>query len=172
MTLSEVIRVIEAAARCQPSVRCIVRNDVYRLNELPDARYGCFAWLQNEHSADLSGGVLSFSFTFFYVDRLTDDRSNETDIQSTGINTLYNIGRTLEDRGLMMEPERMTFQTFNQRFADDCAGVFSRLTLIAPAFGLCAENVAGGDYNLDFNEDFNNGGADYNENYDEDFQVL
>ena len=45
MTLLEVIRTIEGMAMRQPTIHSIVRNDVFRLNALPDARYGVFAWL-------------------------------------------------------------------------------------------------------------------------------
>ena len=42
MTLVEVIKVIEVIAARQPSVRMIIENDVFRINEKADARYGIF----------------------------------------------------------------------------------------------------------------------------------
>ena len=73
MTLAETIKMIEAVASKQPSVNMIVRNDVFRINEKADARYGVFSWLQGQHSSLSSSSYIDFTFTFFYVDRLKDD---------------------------------------------------------------------------------------------------
>ena len=43
MTLLETIRIMENVARAQPSVRMIVRNNIFRMNDAPDRRYGVFA---------------------------------------------------------------------------------------------------------------------------------
>ena len=86
MTLFETIRAIEAAASRQPSVNMIVRNDVFRLNAAPAARYGVFAWTQQQHV--LTDDLMTFAFSLFYVDRLTEDKRNELEIQSVGVATL------------------------------------------------------------------------------------
>lgn len=151
MTLKDTILTIEGVAREQPAIRMIVRNDIFRLNKCADARYGVFAWLQGQHSARPDSPLITYSFTFFYADRLTNDRSNEIDIQSVGIQTLNNIIRRLEDLGIYSEMA-YTFQVFNQRFTDECAGVFCNATLEVPVDYICPETF--GDYNDDFNEDF------------------
>ena len=151
MTLIEVIQTVEWVAAKQPTIHSIVRNDVFRLNALPDARYSVFAWLQGEHRTELASDLLSFSFTFFYVDRLTFDKSNEVEIQSVGIETLENILRVLETYGIVAGDH--TFRTFNQRFSDECAGVYCTLSLEVPKDTLCEVNFA--DFNNDFNNDFN-----------------
>ena len=151
MTLSETIKLIELTASTQPSINMIVRNDVFRLNEKADAKYGVFAWLQREHSTANEAGYFTFSFTFFYVDRLKADKSNEIEIQSLGIQTLNNIIRALEDKDVCTETA-YTFQVFNQRFNDLCAGAYCNVNLIVPVDGNCAELFA--DFSDDFNEDF------------------
>lgn len=150
MTLKEAIRVIELVASQQPSVNMIVENDVFRLNAKPDARYGVFAWLQGQHSASVDSNTLSLQFTFFYVDRLTGDKGNQIEVQSVGIQTLDNILRRLDDLGMWVS--RYTFQTFNQRFVDECAGVFTNVTIDIPISSVCPESFA--DFGKDFNEDF------------------
>lgn len=130
MTLYEVIKTIEAVAGQQPSVNMIVRNDVFRLNAVPDARYGVFAWLQGQHSTEIDEERTSYSFTFFYVDRLTENHGNQIEIQSVGIRTLDNIIRTLDAKGMMVSGT-YSFTAFNQRFLDDCAGVFCNVTISA-----------------------------------------
>lgn len=123
MTLLQVIRKIEQVASGQPAINTIVRNDVYRLNAHPSVQYGVFAWLQNEHTASAGEGVVRYSFTFFYVDRLTADKANELEIQSVGMDVLENIivGLEAED---VFPFQSHTFRTFTERFSDECAGVF------------------------------------------------
>lgn len=143
MTLLEVIRAIEDAAARQPSVAMIVENDIFRLNSYADARYGVFAWVQGRHRVDpLTPDWMRFSFTLYYVDRLRNDIANQVEVQSVGIETLRNVLAILRDAGV--EPETYEFQPFNQRFADECAGVFCSVTLLVEADSVCAETEDGG----------------------------
>ena len=151
MTLLELIKTIEVIASHQPSIKMVVENDVFRLNKKSDARYGVFAFVQREHSSSIDSSVISYSFTFFYVDRLKNDRSNQIEIQSVGVQTLDNIIRQLDELGIYSETT-YTFQVFNQRFLDECAGVFCNVTLSVPVGSLCPEDFA--DFNGDFNDDF------------------
>lgn len=154
MTLLDIIRITERIAQRQPSVNMIVRNDVFRINEAPDRKYGIFAWLQNDHTHELGSALMGYSFTFFYVDRLREDRQNELEVQSVGILTLTNILETLRDKGIEAQGN-VTFHVFNQRFADECAGAFCTVTLDAPVGSVCADLSLGtGDYDKDFNKDF------------------
>lgn len=149
MTLLQVINIIEAVASKQPAVNMIVQNDVFRINSVPSLKYGVFAWTQGQHNSTVEG-LVTFNFTFFYVDRLLDNLNNQIEIQSVGVEVLGNIIRTLEDFDIGVEG--YTIQPFNQRFTDECAGVFANVRLTTTATYLCAETFA--DFNLDFNEDF------------------
>ena len=156
MTLTDTIRKIETVAAGIPSVASIVRNDIFRLNSLPDAEYAVFGWTQGQHTASVQSSLVTFNFTFFYIDRLRADKRNEMEIQSVGIQVLDNIIRTLDENGIYSE-NTYTFTTFNQRFLDECAGVFTNVALQVPLSELCAETYA--DFNDDFNEDFAIGNA-------------
>lgn len=156
MTLTDTIRTIEAVAGGMPSVCSIVRNDIFRLNSLPNAEYAVFGWTQGQHAASVESSLITFNFTFFYVDRLTADKRNELEIQSVGIAVLDNIIRLLGDNSVYAE-NPYTFTTFDQRFVDECAGVFTNVALSVPVGDLCSESYA--DFNDDFNEDFNIGNA-------------
>lgn len=138
MTLQELIKTIELVASHQPSIKMVVENDVFRLNNKADARYGVFAFVQGQHSSSIDSSVISYSFTLFYVDRLKNDRSNQIEIQSVGIQTLDNIIRALDDLGIYTE-QTYSFQVFNERFLDECAGVFCNVALSAPVASVCAE---------------------------------
>lgn len=151
MTLLQAIRAIEGVASRQPSVNMIVENDIFRLNAIQDARYGVFGWTQGQHSGNVDSAFFSYRFTFFYVDRLTNDRSNQIEIQSVGIETLDNVIRQINDLGLVVDTD-YTMQTFNQRFVDECAGVFCSLLVSVPVGSSCPESFA--DFSADFSSDF------------------
>lgn len=136
MTLAQVISRIEGVAMNQPSVNTIIGSDVFRLNETGDARYGVFAWTQGLHRLDTATGMMRYAFTLFYVDRLTSKRDNETEVQSVGIQTLQNILLNLEDE---MDVESVDFTSFNQRFTDECAGVFASVVFLTDATIVCGE---------------------------------
>lgn len=151
MTLLETIKAMEVIASKQPSINMIVENDIFRLNAKADARYGVFAFVQGEHSTAIDTNVVTYAFTLFYVDRLKNDRSNQIEIQSVGIQTLDNIIRTLDEMGICADND-YSFQVFNQRFVDECAGVMCRVSLSVPLTGICSDQFA--DFSDDFNEDF------------------
>ena len=149
MTLAQLIRLFEGIAKEQPSINMIVQQDVFRINSAPSLKYGVFAWTQGQHSGSING-MSAYSFSLFYVDRLKEDQSNQIEIQSVGCETIGNILRMLDEYDV--EVSNYTMQTFNQRFTDECAGVFCNVTLsVLPTMG-CAE--AYDDYNNDLNDDF------------------
>ena len=139
MTLSEIIRTMEAVASNQPSIKMVVENDIFRLNARADARYGVFAFVQQQHTTSIESNIITYAFTLFYVDRLKNDRSNQIEIQSVGIQTLDNIIRRLDEMGIYSDTS-YSFQVFNQRFVDECAGVFCNVSLSVPLDSLCPED--------------------------------
>ena len=151
MTLLELIKAMEVVASHQPSIKMVVENDIFRLNAKADARYGVFAFVQGQHSASVDSNLVTYAFTLFYVDRLKDDKSNQIEIQSVGIQTLDNIIRTMDEMGIYSETS-YSFQVFNQRFVDECAGVFCNVSFSVPVDSVCADFFA--DFNDDFNDDF------------------
>lgn len=152
MTLLQLIRTFEVVALKQPTVKNVVENDVFRLNALPNAKYGVFAWLQGQHSGTVDGSFRTFAFTFFYVDRLRVDEKNQMEVQSVGVDTLENILKVLyEEYDVEVDDYQVT--TFNQRFTDQCAGAFASVRLTVPKDALCEEPNLG-DFNADFSDDF------------------
>lgn len=140
MTLREVVAVLEGAALKQPGVRTVVPQDIFRLSSLPSVRYGVFGWTQGVHTQQAGSPMVTYRFTLFYVDRLTADRSNELEIQSAGMDVLADIVRAVEDDGRLCVTDTVTYQTFNQRFADECAGTYANVYIGAPQGTVCAEN--------------------------------
>lgn len=120
----------------QPSVNMIVENDIWKLNAEPSAEYGVFGFRQTEHTANINNGWIDYNFEFYYIDRLTNDLSNQIEVQSVGVQTMDNIVRRLEEEGLMVSEYRCT--PFYQKFADECSGVICTLTIGAVVDTMCA----------------------------------
>lgn len=137
MTLAQLIRLFEGIAKEQPSINMIVQQDVFRINSAPSLKYGVFAWTQGQHSGSING-MQTYSFSLFYVDRLKEDLSNQIEIQSVGCETIGNILRALDEYDV--EVSNYTIQTFNQRFTDECAGIFCNVNLSVMPTTRCAED--------------------------------
>lgn len=153
MTLAQLISIIEKVASSQPAVNMIVRNDVFRINSAPSLKYGVFAWTQGQHSGNVVTGFNTYTFSLFYVDRLKEDLSNQVEVQSVGCEVIGNILRFLEEYDI--EVTSYTMQPFDQRFKDNCAGVFSNVSVSVPATSMCGlGEEANGDFSFDYNKDF------------------
>ena len=147
MTLLETIRTLEAIALEQHSVAMVIENDVFKLNTIPNVKYAVFAYTQGRHTTSVSGDITTFQLTLFYIDRLTEDKSNQVEIQSTGTQVLRNILYMMSE--LDFEVSSMPIQPFNQRFADECAGVYCEVSIGAsngcecmPGFGEVLKDVS------------------------------
>lgn len=137
MTLYGLIRAIERIASEQPTVNMIVENDLYKLEEEPSAKYGVFGFRQVEHTSSVESAIIDYGFEFYYVDRLEDDRGNQVEVQSVGMQTLDNIVRRLvEEENVTIEDCRFT--PFRQKFIDVCSGVICALTISAERDAMCA----------------------------------
>lgn len=139
MNLAQLVERLKAVALAQPSIKTVVENDVFRLNAMASVKYGVFAFTQGQHRANIGTGVTTFTFSLFYVDRLTEDASNEVEVQSVGIETLTNIIQTLADE-FGVAP--WTINTFNQRFADLCAGAYATVAVDVPFDYTCSDDYS------------------------------
>ena len=127
MTLEETIRTLEAVALQQQSVAMVIDNDIFKLNTIPNAKYAVFAYTQGEHLTSVSGDLATYRLTLFYVDRLLADKSNQTQIQSTGTQVLRNILTMMSE--LDFQVDNMPIQPFTQQFVDECAGVYCAVSI-------------------------------------------
>ena len=130
--LITLVKAIEKIGTALPNVNTVVLSDIYKLNELPDIDYSVFAIVQDIHRQD--NDYFYFNFYLYYVDRLLNDKSNQLEIQSHGIQLLSTVISKIEQLGLILNRDLMenTYQSFNQRFSDECAGVFARIEVQVP----------------------------------------
>lgn len=137
MTLADIISKLEQTALAHPCVNQIVENDAFRLNEMPEAKYGVFAFVQGNHSGQMDNTLATYNFTLFYIDRLNEKADNEIAIQSVGVSTIATILRNMEQ---YCEVGQWTATPFRQRFVDQCAGVFVSVAFTAPVEWNCEDN--------------------------------
>lgn len=130
--LLTLVKAIEKIGTAIPNVNTVVLSDIYKLNELPDIDYSVFAIVQDIHRQD--NDYFYFNFYLYYVDRLLNDKSNQLEIQSHGIQLLSTVISKIEQLGLIINRDLMenTYQSFHQRFSDECSGVFARIEVQVP----------------------------------------
>lgn len=137
MTLKQAIELMEKVASSQPSINLIVRDDIFKLNSFEDAKYGVFGWTQGNHTTSVDNVFAKYSFSLYYIDRLNEDRSNLVEVQSTGIETISNILRKLDETIFVNDA---TYTTFSQRFLDECGGVFCNVSFDVRIDNECEES--------------------------------
>lgn len=125
------IKAIEKIGIAIPDVNTVVLGDIFELNSRPDIDYSVFAIVQDRHEQDDS--FFYFNCFLYYVDRLTNDGENRLEIQSHGCSLLSTVISKIEELGLIVNTSfNTTYQPFNQRFSDECAGVYARVSVQIP----------------------------------------
>ena len=129
MKLYDIVQEILATASAQPSVKTSLEGSVYQLDEAKDVLYGAFVATQGQHT--MEDGFIRYNFTLFYVGRLTAAGDNRLLVQSTGVDTLTNIIRSLENEELGFDCV-VNINTFTERFESECAGAYAQLSFLLP----------------------------------------
>lgn len=138
MTLFDTIYKLKNIALTLPNVRSFVEGNIYEaLNGSPSVEYGVIVVTQGRHTREEYFN--NFNFNIFYVSRLESDlEDNKLLIQSIGIEVLTNlIKRFCEENDV--EFNNLTFDTFSERFSDECAGVYATISLQVEADLICGE---------------------------------
>lgn len=160
MTLLETIKLLEYIASEQPNINGIVETgDIFDLNKDEfQQKYSAFCVTQNTHTINETFNI--FSFTLFYVDRLTIDKSNKLEIQSSAVEFFSNFIKNVMRNYPELNWEYGDVTTFTEKFSAECAGAYMTCTITTTATSLCPiefieqpeEKKA--DYNFDYNSSF------------------
>lgn len=128
MTLYKVIETIKMLALKHPNINSAYEGNIYDImNGNPQQKYASVVLTQQSHTQDDTYD--HYGFNLFYVDRLVDDmEDNRVQIQSTGKSMLSNIIKAFCEE-FDAECENINYQTFTERFADECAGVYCTITI-------------------------------------------
>lgn len=129
MTLKECYDMLAKAALLQPNVNTI-EDEFLKLNR-EDIEYSAIVIQERDHQA--VGNFMEYSWYLGYVDRLTDDKSNELDIHSTGVNVLKSIINGIKSALYpTVDITANRYITFDQRFTAECAGVYVDVVISVP----------------------------------------
>ena len=131
MTLKEIKILIEEIADKQPNINTVVKSgDIYDLNTDGSIKYSAFCATQQPHTE--IDGFRTYNFYLFYVDRLLSNGQNKIAVQSSAIEVLSNIINTLKGYYEIEINNTITYQTFTQRFASECAGAYTSVAITVP----------------------------------------
>lgn len=137
MTLKEIKEMIEGIAERQPNINTVVKSgDIYELNTEGTITYRVFCLTQQPHTE--REGFRTYNFYMFVVDRLLSNGLNKIAVQSAAIETLSNIINTLRGNFDLEINDNITYQTFTQRFASECAGAYTSVSITVPVT-ICAD---------------------------------
>lgn len=137
MTLLETIKLLEHIATNQPNVNGIVETgDIYDLSKDEyQQKYSAFCVTQNTHN--VGEEFTTYSFTLFYVDRLTLDKSNKLEIQSTAVQFFANFIRTVMQDYSNLDWTNGDVTTFTEKFSAECAGAYMTCSITTTNKSLC-----------------------------------
>lgn len=102
-------------------------GDIYEYLNSGEHKYPCVFLTVTNLSTTNTGTAINF--TLFYTDRLTENQSNKTAIQSTGIDVIKQLLSKFESKHPEFEIVNVNYQPFTEKFADMCAGVFVNVEL-------------------------------------------
>lgn len=123
MKYRELLNNITDVAKKHPNINSTFIGDVYELNHRNDVDYCAFVITNGTHRVNSDDDYIDYTLNLFYVDRLTADESNRTQIHSSGIDFMNSLLRAVEKLGVLVVEH--TENVFNERFNDCCAGVYA-----------------------------------------------
>ena len=123
MKYRELLNNITEVAKKHHNINSTFIGDVYELNHRNDVDYCAFVITQGTHRVNSDEDYIDYTLNLFYVDRLTADESNRTQIHSSGIDFMNSLLKAVEKLGVVVVEH--TENVFNERFNDVCAGVYA-----------------------------------------------
>ena len=127
MKYKEIIKIIKNISLALPDVQSFYCGDVYEVNADQSVKYSSIVLTNQEHSFDNINDKFQYNFILFYIDRLTDDEANRTDVHTAAVSALKNIVQHLEDYDVIINDFK--FNLFRERFNDSCAGAYATLSV-------------------------------------------
>lgn len=143
MNLSQFISTVKQVCLLHKGVAQFNSGDVYETMNSGTQHYPAIVLTIN----NLTGteDSQSYNCNLFYIDRLTDDESNKTDVQSESITVLKDIQAKMKEN-LAIDIAVTSYTPFTEKFADLCSGSYLDCIMTIP------ENVICSDSNFDSRE--------------------
>ena len=137
MSLYSTTNKILSLCREEPNIFEAAEGSIYDyLNGRMDVAYPVMVLTQQQHLQDMSISTDFDTWTFqlFYVDRLTSDKSNRLQVQSTGLQSIRNVLNKLKQETDILSN---TYTTFTERFESLCAGAYAEFSMLDLADNAC-----------------------------------
>lgn len=143
MNVNQIIDKIKEIAISLETVNSVFEGDVYENWNSTEIKYGSFnVGLQNVSN---DGNLCTYTFVFYYSDRLTQDKSNANSIYSDGVNTIQSVINVLNYMQFDIS-EQINYTPFEQKFMDYLAGVYATVNIVtSSSLGFCNMD----DYNIE-----------------------
>ena len=127
MKYKEIVKIIKNISFALPDVQSFYIGDVYEVNADQSVKYSSVVLTNQEHQFDNVNDKFKYNFILFYIDRLTDDEANRTDVHTAAVSALKAIVQHLEDYNVIINDFK--FNLFRERFNDSCAGAYATLSV-------------------------------------------
>lgn len=129
MNFIQILKKLEAYSLSLPYVHSTNLGDIYEyLNGKPNVKYASVNIDINQSTRN--DNLITYSVYLYYVDRLTEDKSNWMEVKTTAeqvLNSIVNYAAEIGD-----VDDGWTIHYFEQQFADYCAGGYVQFNLEVP----------------------------------------
>ena len=129
MNFIQLLKKLEAYSLSLPYVHSANLGDIYEyLNGKPNVKYATVNIDINQSTRN--DNLISYSIYLYYIDRLTEDKSNWMEVKTTAeqvLNSIVNYAAEIGD-----VDDRWTINYFEQQFSDYCAGGYVQFNLEVP----------------------------------------
>ena len=129
MNFIQILKKLEAYSLSLPYVNSANLGDIYEyLNGKPNVKYAAVNIDINQSTRN--DNLISYSVYLYYVDRLTEDKSNWMEVKTTAeqvLNSIVNYAAEIGD-----VDDGWTINYFEQQFSDYCAGGYVQFNLEVP----------------------------------------
>ena len=129
MNFIQILKRLETYSMSLPYVNEVNLGDIYEyLNGRPNVKYASVNIDINQSTRN--DNLISYSIYLYYVDRLTDDKSNWKEVKTIAeqaLNSIINYAAQIGDVN-----DGWVINYFEQQFADNCAGAWVNFNLEVP----------------------------------------
>lgn len=139
MNLYQFIDTIKQVALAHKDVNAFNNGDVYEIMNSGQHNYPAIVLTINTLGVSVdSDDYQTVNCVLFYIDRLTDDDTNKTMVQSQGLTVLKQIKTHLTEV-LPWDIEVSSYTPYTEKFQDLCAGVYAECTVTLEEDIICSD---------------------------------
>ena len=138
MNLQNTLEYIASVAQNHPLINSSYVGSIYDLNSNTNTKYAVFA--VEDIDVTKQSNSLIYNCYLYVVDRVMNDESNTTAVQTMAVNTLQEIINYIEGYSQSLAVSGSYIITpIRQKFSDECAGAYVQLRLVSQNdIGECA----------------------------------